>query len=111
MTYKDKASDDSTPPCTLNVFNHYRADFRESEDVRNCIWCLIFIGHFLQKSPKISGSFAKNDLQLKASYETSPSPTLNVFHQYRADFRESEGVRDYIWRYVRAVDNFNMRIS
>ena len=43
-----------------------------SRDAVNTGWprpigCLVFIGHFPQKSPVISGSLATNDLQLVSS--------------------------------------------
>jgi len=46
---------------------------------RRIIECHVFAGHFLQKSHIISGSSAKNDLQLKASYASSPPCAHIVF--------------------------------
>ena len=47
------------------------------------VGCLIILGHFMQKSPKLSDSFAERDLQLKASYAFPPlCKTMCYYHDH-----------------------------
>ena len=61
--------------CIMYTVLHKKAVFAVW---REPVGCLIFIGHCPQKSAIISGSFAKNDLQLQASYGSSPPCTYSI---------------------------------
>jgi len=58
--------------CSIDTRSNVNMQELATTGWRIVIACLICIGHFPQKSLIISGSFAENDLQLKASYESSP---------------------------------------
>jgi len=49
---------------------------------RRIIGCLIFTGHSSQMNPIISGSFAKNDLRLKAPCGSSPPCSGTLCHLF-----------------------------
>ena len=70
---------------------------------RRGIGCLICVGHFPQNSPVIRGSFAENDLQLKASY--GPSPPCNT--KYLVNFWSDTLTFHHFIRYLYS----NIRLS
>jgi len=89
ITCKDKASYASSPPCMTYVYNWHDSFICVTWVVRVCGtgWrrpSLVCLGYFLQKSPIISGFLAKNDLQLKASYASSPPCKTHFYAWHEA---------------------------
>jgi len=60
----------------ISDLSHANGTYGSSTGWQNPIGCFIFVGHFWQKSPRISGTFSKRDLQSKASYGSSPPCTI-----------------------------------
>ena len=57
---------------TIYITNSTRKKMYYASTQGRCIECLIFLSHFPQKSPVISGSFAEKDLQLEVRHASSP---------------------------------------
>jgi len=85
--------------CYLHDFTHtdvvsawliYISSYTYSIRWWRCVGCLILRRHFPPKSPIINGSFAKIDLQLKASYASSLPCTASC-----------------IWSVISSISNLN----
>jgi len=73
LSAKEPYNDCGKRPANQGILCVY-CDFLQSTctEWRRCRGCLILVGLFPQKSPIMKGSFAERDLQMKASYASSP---------------------------------------